>query len=150
MTSKRTVKWTMSNGKEITVEIEVSRQHVTSERNNADGDVSMIDVDRVAESQSIVAYLDDAKFAVAYMGTIERNVAANDRGIVAAIGGKVGLVADTYKMVTDAIADATAEAESDPEIVACHERIARREAAFDAVHRDYDAAKARIEAAMNQ
>lgn len=149
MTSKRTVKWTMSNGKEITVEIEVGRKHITSEILYADGDNVTVDRDEIQESHSIVAYVDGAEFDRCGFDRPSR-IPANDRGIVAVIGEKVGLLADTYKLVNDAIDEAIAEAESDPEIAACRERIAKREAAFDAAQAEYDEFVARRERAMNQ
>jgi len=131
MTGKRTVRWTASNGKEITVEISVTREHITSDTLWADGDSVVVERDEIKAVQSIVAMMDGTTIDEAYLGQIRYNIAPNSLGAVAAINKVVGLKAETLALVKAAIAQATVEAESDPEIMACRTRIADREAATD-------------------
>jgi len=138
MTSKRTVRWTASNGKEITVEISVTREHTTRDTLWADGDSVVVERDEIKAVQSIVAMMDGTTIDEAYLGQLRYNIAPNSLGAVAAINKVVGLKAETLALVEATIAEATEEAESDPEIMACRARIADREAAADKATAEYE------------
>jgi len=138
MTSKREINWTLGSGKQIVVQISVTRTHVTERELDADGIKMRVSADDVTKSQTVTAIVDDAIIDTAYMGMINRAIAPNNQGVVASIGRKVGLTDETLKLVEDAISDAAAEAESAPEIADCLSRIATREEARRKGAAEYD------------
>ncbi len=108
----------MASGAKVQIKVTVTRNVIRSERVNADGDVMECRCYKLSESQEVVAYMDGKEIDRAYMGQInERARSAKFPELVAAINAKVGLTQERLDLCKAAIADATAEAESDPEVV---------------------------------
>ena len=116
MTSNRETELTMANGQKVKVVVTVERTVIRSERVNADGDVMECKVYKLNQSRQIVAYLDGQEIDNAGITGNIQYIRSKLPGVIAVIGNKVGLTQERIDLIEAAIKDATAEAESDPEV----------------------------------
>lgn len=146
MTANRTVRWTLTSGKEIEVRISVTRKMVARRPINADGDIIEIGGTTLSEYQTIEAYLDASKVDEAYIGQIQpiKPKVVNGVTVVAILGTKLGLTAERLESIEGATAQATAEAEADPDVMTYRARVARGEQA----EAEYEAHVRRVEDMM--
>ncbi len=147
MTATRTARWTGISGKEIEVRVQVTREMRQCAPTNADGVMVETTERELIESQSVVAYVDGTEVDRAYIGRIQ-HVRAKARAdglvIVGIVGSKVGLTAETLALVETALAEAAAEAETDPEVVAYR----ARQTESDKTESEYQAHAKRVDDMM--
>jgi hypothetical protein len=116
MTTTRMTELTMASGKKVQVQVTVTRNVIHSERVWADGNEMECKCYRLQQYQEIVASMDGVEVDRAYMGNI-RYVRSKQPGIIAVINNRIGLTQERIDQINAAIKEATAEAESDPEVV---------------------------------
>lgn len=144
MISKRSVEWTLSDGRRIVAEITIKREVIKSEKVWLDGDESIIAVDKIKKDDLIECFINGQK--VSESSWIQM-APKNDKGIVAIID-KVMLKEDTYKLVKAAYDEAVAEAEADKDVAACIDRIKVREEKARKENAEYEAHQKMMNKAM--